>query len=477
MNPRPRAAAAATWLACVAFIAQAAQADLPPKIQAIIDGHRIPSGGVSIVVQAVDEDAPRLALNADTPRNPASAVKLVTTWTALDMLGPNHTWRTRVYALGPIEGGVLKGDLLIKGYGDPYLVLEDFWKLVGDIRRKGIRDIEGDLLLDDSLFEIDGDSPGAFDDEAYRLYNVLPSALMVNFKSFDFVFHPHPTTNTLTIEANPSLPNLKITNRVKLVSGPCRGNAIRLIMDVADTKTADHVIFSGRLPFACRNYKLSRSIMTPAAYAYGTFRMLWQQWGGSLQGGYGKSVAPQGARPLFTWRSRPLGEIIRPLNKWSNNVMTRLLLYTIGETSNNPPITRADGPAALTAHLAKRGLDTSSLVIDNGSGLSRNTRVSARFMVSLLGLAWHSPTMPEYIASFSIPGKDGTMRRRFRGRAESGRMHLKTGRLDDVVAIAGYVHARSGTTFMVCIIANHRNAHRGPGRELQEAVLSWTYRQ
>ena len=133
--------------------------------------------------------------------------------------------------------------------------------------------------------------------------------------------------------------------------------------------------------------------------------------------------------------------------------MTRLLLYTIGETSNNPPITRADGAAALTAHLAKRGLDTSSLVIDNGSGLSRNTRVSAGFMVSLLDLAWHSPTMPEYIASLSIPGKDGTMRRRFRGRAESGRMHLKTGRLDDVDAIAGYVHAKSGTTFMVCMIA------------------------
>ena len=103
------------WLACVAFITHAAQADLPPKIQAIIDGHRIPSDGVSIVVQAVDEDAPRIALNADTPRNPASTVKLVTTWTALDMLGPTHTWRTRVYALGPIEDGVLKGDLLIKG--------------------------------------------------------------------------------------------------------------------------------------------------------------------------------------------------------------------------------------------------------------------------------------------------------------------------------------------------------------------------
>jgi serine-type D-Ala-D-Ala carboxypeptidase/endopeptidase (penicillin-binding protein 4) len=477
MKPGPGAATAAICLVCLVLTAAAARAELPPEIQYIIKAHRIPEETVSIVVKAVDEDAPRLVLNADTPRNPASAVKLVTTWTALDMLGPNHTWRTRVYALGPIEDGVLKGDLLIKGYGDPHLVIEEFWKLVGDIRRQGIRDIEGDLLIDDSRFEIDGDDPGAFDGEAYRLYNVLPSALLVNFKSFDFVFRPDAATNKLAIEAIPDLPNLKITNHVKLVSGPCRGNAIHLLMDVADPTAADHVIFSGRLPFACRNYKLSRSVMTPERYAYGTFLMLWQQWGGTHQGGFGKGVAPAGARPLFTWRSRPLGEIIRPLNKWSNNVMTRLLLYTIGETGSNPPIKRSDGVTALTAHLAKRGLDTTDLVIDNGSGLSRDTRVSAGFMVRLLDLAWHSPTMPEYIASLSIPGKDGTMRRRFRGRAESGRMHLKTGRLDDVVAIAGYVHAKSGKTFIVCMLANHRNVHRGPGGELQEAVLSWAFRQ
>ena len=467
----------AVWFACLISHAAPSDAALPTKIQRIVDGYKLPLDTIGIVVQAVDEDTPRLALNVDIPMNPASAIKLVTTWTALDILGPTHTWRTRVYAMGPIEDGVLKGDLLLKGYGDPYLVIEEFWKLVGEIRRLGIKDIEGDLIVDDSLFEIDGDDPAAFDGEAFRLYNVLPSALMVNFKSFDFVLRTNAARNKVNIETTPALPNLKITNRIKLVSGPCRGKAIRLIMDVADPATADHVIFSGRLPLTCRRYKLSRSALTPDAYAYGAFKMLWQQWGGTMQGGFGKGTAPKGTRPLLTWRSRQLGEIIRPLNKWSNNVMTRSLLYTIGETRYNPPITREQGAAALSEHLAKRGLDTSALVIDNGSGLSRNTRVTARFMVDLLDLAWHSPTMPEYISSLSIAGKDGTMRRRFRGRAESGRMHLKTGRLDDVVAIAGFVYAKSGKTFMVCMLANHRNVHRGPGNELQEALLSWTFRQ
>ena len=279
MNLRFSAAWTAAWLVCLVIIHVPALANLPVPIQRIVDGYKLPLDTIGIVVQAVDEDNARLALNVDMPMNPASAIKLVTTWTALDILGPTHTWRTRVYALGPIQNGVLKGDLLIKGYGDPYLVIEEFWKLVGEIKQLGIQNIEGDLLLDDSLFDVDGDDPGAFDGETFRLYNVLPNALMVNFKSFDFVLRTNAARNKVGIETTPNLPNLKITNRIKLVNGPCRNKAIRLIMDVADPHTADHVIFSGKLPVTCRAYKLSRSAMTPNAYAYGVFKMLWQQWG------------------------------------------------------------------------------------------------------------------------------------------------------------------------------------------------------
>ena len=226
----------AVWFACLISHAAPSDATLPTKIQRIVDGYKLPLDTIGIVVQAVDEDTPRLALNVDIPMNPASAIKLVTTWTALDILGPTHRWRTRVYAMGPIEDGVLKGDLLLKGYGDPYLVIEEFWKLVGEIRRLGIKDIEGDLIVDDSLFEIDGEDPAAFDGETFRLYNVLPSALMVNFKSFDFVLRTNAARNRVNIETTPALPNLKITNRIKLVGGPCRGKAIRLIMDVADSR-------------------------------------------------------------------------------------------------------------------------------------------------------------------------------------------------------------------------------------------------
>lgn len=452
-------------------------AALPAGIQQVMTRHKIPLDAVSLLVQAVDEDTPRLALNVDTPRNPASTVKLVTTWTALDMLGPTYTWPTRLYATGPVRNGVLDGDLVIKGYGDPYLVLEDLWAMLGQLRRLGVREITGDLVLDDSHFSIEEHDPGAFDGQTWRLYNVLPSALLFNFKSVDFVVRPDPAQGKVAISTVPELPNLTIANRIRLSQGACRGNATQINMNVTDPSRADHVEFSGQMPAACGALSLPRSVLTAPAYAYGVFKALWPQWGGSLAGGYRVAAKPHDARLLLTWHSRQLGELIRPLNKWSNNVMTRMLLFTLGESRHPPPITRAQGAQALIEHLTERGLDTTGLEVDNGSGLSRTTRVSARFMVELLGLAWRSPTMPEYLASLSIVGKDGTTRRRFRNRPEAGRMHLKTGSIADVSAVGGYVHTPQGRTFMVSVLINHRGANWGIGTAVQDAVLSWTFQQ
>ena len=231
------------------------------------------------------------------------------------------------------------------------------------------------------------------------------------------------------------------------------------------------------MPARCDRFQTSRAIMTPAAYTYGAFKALWQQWGGTLKGGFRVETKPPTARALLTWQSRPLAEIIRPLNKWSNNLMARMLLFTIGARDNPPPVTRAQGEAALLKHLQSRGLDVTGVVIDNGSGLSRTTRVTSRFMTALLRQAWRSPSMPEFMASLSIAGIDGTTRRRFRGGPERGRMHLKTGSLQNVSSVTGYVHAQNGKTYAVNVMVNYANANYGIGTELQNAVLAWVYKQ
>lgn len=463
---------ASLWLRDAAALEQ-----IPEPVQRIIRTFKIPHGSISMIVHDVAAESPVVSLNPTVPRNPASAIKLLTTFVALDVLGPTYTWPTELYALGPINNGVLDGDLVLKGYGDPYLVVEEFWKMLGALRDQGVATINGDLVIDDSHFAVPMLDPGAFDRQPHRLYNVIPSATLVNFKAVEFRFTPASDGIHVRIRARPKLPNLTITNRLSIIKGPCRGYELGITMDVPDPAVADRVVFSGQFPSACRSHTMHRSVLQPASYAFGTFQRLWGHWGGTISGGFRAGLAPENGRPLVVWQSRPLGEIIRAVNKWSNNVMSRLLLYSLATAKFDPPVTKDQGIEVLRDYLRQNGLDDTDLHIDNGAGLSRDTRTTAELMTGLLRHAYRSPYMPEFIASMSINGLDGTTRRRFRGRPEAGHMHLKTGRLDGVSAIVGYVVATSGKTYSIVLLINHNNVHKGPGIEIQNALLKWVYRQ
>ena len=450
-------------------------AALPAPLDRILRAHNLPESAVSVLVQKADARQPVLALNIDAPRNPASTIKLVTTYAALEILGPTHRWRTEAYALGPVVGGVLDGDLLLKGYGDPYLVEEEMWKFAGELRRRGLQRITGRLLIDDSHYAPVTRDAGAFDGQPLRLYNVQPNALMVNFKAFTFTFAPRADGGGVLIRSNPALPNLEIVNQLKLVRSKCRGVLSAVRMATPDPTHPNRIVFSGNYPTGCGEQSLPRTAMDPASYAYGLFKAVWQQWGGTLDGGVAAGVKPAGARPYATWYSPPLAELIRPLNKWSNNVMADAMLYGLAAESFPPPLAPAQGAAVIKAWLAKAGIADEGFFMENGSGLSRVTRISARTMTGVLLHAWKSPFMPEYLASLSLAGLDGTMRNRFRHAPEAGRMHLKTGHLNDVAAVAGYVLSASGETYVVTLLVNHSTANHGGGGALINALLRWTY--
>lgn len=456
-------------------VVSCAEAALPIPLDRILREHNLPESAVSVLVQDVSAHEPALALNVDTPRNPASTIKLVTTFAALDVLGPMHRWRTEAYALGPISNGVLDGDLLLKGYGDPYLVEEELWKFAGELRRRGLREIKGRLLLDDSHYAPVTRDAGSFDGQPLRLYNVQPNALMVNFKAFTFSFMPRGDGKGVSVSSNPELPNLEIVNQLKLVRAKCRGILAAVRMTIPDPANPNRVVFSGDYPTACGEQTLPRTAMDPASYAYGLFKAVWLQRGGTLDGGVARGEKPPGARAYATWYSPPLAELIRPLNKWSNNVMADALLYGLAAESFPPPLKPEQGTAVIKAYLAKAGIPATGLVMENGSGLSRLTRISARTMAGLLLHAHRSPYMPEYLASLALAGMDGTMRNRFRHAPEMGRMHVKTGHLNDVAAVAGYVLTASGRTCIVTLLVNHPTVNRGGGSALINALLRWTY--
>ena len=452
-----------------------AETELPSGVQSALELRQIPSETLSIHVADVETGETVLDWRGDEPRNPASTIKLLTTLVALDILGPAYRWRTDVFAQGELQDGRLDGNLLIKGHGDPFLVTERVWQLLRDIRHAGIYEISGDLLIDDSWFEIGDYDPAAFDRQPLRAYNVAPNALLMNFNVVRYRFEPDHATNVVNILLDPALDNLRVDNRLSLAPGRCRG--YQRGITITANKSLDEVTLSGRFPSRCEQYSMDRSTLSHNDYVYGLFRMLWLDSGGIFEGGWRNVVADDSLQPILSFQSLSLSEIIARLNKHSNNVMARHLLFTLAAEVNGAPGSEASGKQVLAKWLADNGLESDDIVIDNGAGLSRNTRITAKHMSALLEFAWRQPYMPEYLASLSLSGLDGTLEERFEDNGLAGIAHLKTGSLDHVDAIAGYLQSRSGRRFAIVVLQNYRDIHRGPGEEVQEALLRWLHEQ
>lgn len=451
--------------------ATAAQS-LPRPVAAALQSHGLDGSGVSVFVQAVDAEAPLLAFNEEVLRSPASVIKLLTTYAALDILGPAYRWETGVLVTGPVRNGRLEGDLVLRGGGDPGLGTERFWTLLREIRARGIREIAGDLVIDDTLFAANEETPGEFDRQPYRAYNVLPSAMLVNSNAVEFRVMRDGARVKLYMD--PPLHGFRVENRIKSRQGNCAGFQRGVAFHLPEGFEGGHAILSGNFPSACQDYSLWRSVLPAPRFVDALFRALWTQLGGRIEGGLRIEAAPADARELLVFHSRPLNEQLRHINKWSNNPMTRHLLLTIGLEHAGAPATPDTGRAAIEAWLADRELAMPGLFLENGSGLSRRSRVTAAGLGRMLLDAWEHPQMADLVSSLPISALDGTLRRRYNG-ALAGQATLKTGRLNDVAAIAGLVRSRSGIRHVVVVIVNAADAHRGSGVAVQDAVLRWVF--
>lgn len=461
-------------LSLIAGQAQAADAvveNLPAAVTAALKQQHMSSKGLSVYVREIDSPLPLVAYGADTPRNPASTMKLLTTLAALERLGPAYTWKTEAYADAPVINGRLDGNLYLKGYGDPYLVIQHFWRFLRALRNNGLEDIHGDLVLDQDYFSPAPVDPGEFDGRPLRAYNVQPNALLVNFQAVDFRFLPEPEGKRLRIVADPLPSPLDVENHVRLTHDGCRGWSRALHMQVLH----DQVVFTGRYAADCGENEIFRVVTQPTQYIHGVFVSLWSEQGGRLDGGVRTANVPAGATLLHTGYSPPLSDIIRSVNKYSNNVMARQLLLTLGAEAQGPPGTEEKGIKVVRTWLADNHLDFPELVLENGAGLSREERISARHLGELLLTAYNSPYMPEFFSSLPVLAMDGTLKRRQEDSDLAGRAHIKTGSLDDVRAQAGLVLDRQGRRMLVVSLQNARHAEGYGGEAVQDALLHWVY--
>ena len=464
----------ATGLACVVaglFATQAMAQGLPADLEKLWRATRLPDSSISLVVQEVN--GPRLmALNASVPRNPASVMKMVTTWAALSGLGPDYTWRTSFFARsgGQIDAqGSLAGPLYLKAGGDPLLTIEELWGLLRELRLRGIKNLT-EVVVDRSRFGRVGTDPGEFDGAPDRPYNASPDAMMVGLGAVRLLFQPDRTARKWIPIIDPPLQGVRINGDIKWSNVACPGSP-SISTQVVPSGRDVVVNVSGTAAGSCGEFSVYRLALSQPEYFSALFQMLWKELGGTLAKGIREGKVPASAEPVVWHDSESLSDTIRQINKQSNNVMARTLFLTLGAERVGAGATPQTGAAAALAVLQEQKVDVRGWVLDNGAGLSREGRVTAEGLAGMLDAAWHSPLMPEFISSLAISGVDGTVRRRLRNDEVKGMAHLKTGTLRNVRALAGYVLGASGKRYILVSIVNDE---RSAGvRAFDDALVSW----
>ena len=555
---------------------------LPEPVSAALKHAHIPLSSVGIVVQEVHGTEPIISLNADRSMNPASTMKLLTTFASLETLGPAYRWKTEAYLNGKLENGVLKGDLVFKGYGDPKLTVEQFWMWLRELRQRGLREIRGDVVLDHSFFEAVSHDPAEFDHDPTRAYNVGTSALLLNFNALHLHLIPNGHETIALLE--PGLDGYTVRNHITTSTRlHCGGeDAYKAHLD------GHNIVLEGKIPAACGEADDYFSLLPQDEYFFAVFSSLWKELGGTLQGKLRAGTAPADQVAFSRYLSPPLSEVIRDINKFSNNTMARQLFLTLGTASpamnladfsqgagdmslsgvkdkrdnfsnpqefggsnllaeqeggdtadsespspqpglpagqasvdsnieatgagsapvsgglitgarnepaiNTPPAPAGstpagtppllgDPPAANIAHstsamqqwLKTQQLQFPELALENGAGLSRKERISPVHLAALLQRATNSPFYAELEASLPILGMDGTVKKRFKDNEIAGYAHLKTGSLEGVKSIAGYVKAHSGKQWIVVFLVNHPNA--ALAQPAQDALIEWLQKE
>ncbi|MDZ7591138.1 MAG: D-alanyl-D-alanine carboxypeptidase/D-alanyl-D-alanine-endopeptidase [Rubrivivax sp.] len=458
---RPWWPALVAALFAVAAPSVAAHERLPPEVQQALQRAGVPADALAAVALPLQRWAWPWRWRDGVPMQPGSSMKLVTTVVALDRLGPNHRGHTELRSAAPVQDGVLRGDLVLQGGADPELGVPQFWALLLDLRQAGVHTIEGRLLVDRTLFRPARPDLGVppFDDAPEFPYNVIPDALHLAGGLLPLELRAEG--GAVHASTVPPLHGIEFSSRMVLTDTPCADwsddwQPARVDRDAGRTR----IELQGGFPKGCTR-RAALQLVDRQELTEKLFRTLWRSLGGTWDGAAVEAAAPAGTRVLARRESRPWGELLRPMNKASDNPLSRLLYLSLGLAG------MAGEPQATTAELAGRevrrwfaehDIPAAELVLDNGSGLSRSERITPLQMALVLKAAWFGRHAQELLTSLPVAGVDGTLRRRLQDSPAAGSARLKTGTLDNVVALAGYVHDADGRPWAVAMMVNHENA-------------------
>lgn len=478
------------WTPAAEWVSQeTAYQYIPKPVLASLDKSQIPRDAISISVVEIGKMGKThtvLDWRATEAMNPASTMKILTTLTGLDILGPKYRWQTNLYTDGVIHQGTLKGNIYLQGNGDPKLVPEELARMMKELQSLGIQKIDGDLIFDRSAYAPSAMEQSTIDGESLRSYNVAPDPLLYAFRTLSFQLSKSRTADFIDISYTPALSNFKINNEMQLLDRSCDSWKKDLRFEISPetgNATSNQNIsatFSGAFPSTCKGVTYNVVALDANTFLTRGLIAAWELSGGIwLRTPNGKSgTVPVTARTLLQFEGSNLADDVQDINKYSNNVMARQLMLTLALEKIGKPATTENGELVIRSWLKKMGLQFPELIIENGSGLSRNEAISAQHMNELLISARQLSVTETFYNSLPLAGTDGTMRnrlmmqlRKFLHLKKKPEARIKTGSLADVRAISGYVLSKSGKMYVVTSFINHANAWRG--LESHDQLLEW----
>ncbi|MDN3544842.1 D-alanyl-D-alanine carboxypeptidase/D-alanyl-D-alanine-endopeptidase [Kinneretia asaccharophila] len=455
--------------------------DLPAELRQALQGAGLPESALAVVAVPLQGGEPGrggLQVQPERLMQPGSIMKLVTSVVALDRLGPNSRGQTELLADTPVRGEVLEGPLYLRGGADDQLDWGALWQMLRQLREQGLREIRGGLVIDRSLFtpgRLDIGVP-AFDEAPEFPYNVIPDALYLNGQLLGLRLQSD--AQQLQARLSPAWPGMRVdASGMRLADRACQDWASGWLLPAMTWQGGEAVVqLRGSFPRHC-TVEPQLNLIERQWIATQALRQIWRELGGSLAGEDREGTTPAGAVRLALHQGRPLAELMYGMNKRSDNPLTRLVYLRLGAAAPGPgEDSRAAAERQIRAWFAEQGIDAQGLVMDNGSGLSRSERISARQMVALLLASQRGRHGPELLVSLPVAGVDGTLSRRLREGPAAGRARLKTGTLRDVTALAGFVPDAAGRTWVVAAMLNDERA--GPrGSAVLDGLIDWLARQ
>ncbi|MBD3347881.1 MAG: D-alanyl-D-alanine carboxypeptidase/D-alanyl-D-alanine-endopeptidase, partial [Candidatus Eisenbacteria bacterium] len=412
---------------------------------------------------------------ADRPMAPASNMKIVTAACALSLLGHDHRFVTDIMATGQIESGALDGDLYVVGGGDPSIVSEELWKICEALRARGLREIRGDLVLDTSFFDGEARAVSGGDD-GDRAYHARTGALSLNFNTVAVHVYPGKSRgDAAVVSVTPDLGIVELRG-VATTGSSRRGTTIDVRRRFENGRNV--VAVTGRIAEGSAGRTWYRNLDDPAGCFGEALVSSLAMFGVSLDGTVREGRCPREASLLHRHESKPLSLVVRDLGKYSNNFVAEQLLKALCAEVDGPPGSTGCGSRMLSDYLVSLGLEPASFRVVDGSGFSKDNRLTTRAIASVIAAALADfETSCEFATSLSVGGVDGTLSDRMEFPGLRGQVRAKTGLLRGVTAISGLLHTLAGDDVIFSVITEAGSCEAWRLHDLEHEILAYVARE